>query len=306
MAKIKVAIGGIHFPLSMMSYFIRAFKRRDDVELFLFGPFTGDWTPWAYGMHLPQKYVVTPDFQLPATMARTIIPSAIINQNMPWTPDLTLLIDAGWHTADRPAGKVVGHIQTDPHVLKGNYKTPKHYADIVWCMQAAYIESDEEYLPYAFDPTVHYPMDLPKEYDACLIGLQYPQRNELVARLRSKGLSVNYEIGKVYDEFRETYNRSRVALSWSTLADTPARCYEAFGMRLPLIANRTMDLCMLFDEKEHFFGFDNIDEAVNQVLIALSDDELSKEKAQKSHEEAISHHTWDIRVESILKKCGLI
>lgn len=303
---IKVAIGGIHFPLSMMSYFIRAFKRREDVELFLFGPFTGDYTPWNYGMHLPQKYVVTPDFQLPATMARTIIPSAIINQNMPWTPDLTLLIDAGWHTADRPAGKVVGHIQTDPHVLKPTYKLPKSYADITWCMQSNYMESGEEFLPYACDPTVHYPMEIEKVYDACLIGLQYPQRNDLVSQLRKMGLNVYYTIGEVYDEYREHYNQSKVALSWSTLEDTPCRVWEAFGMQLPLVSNRTKDLMDMFVEENDFLGFDNLGEAVKQVFRLLTDDELAKRIAENGHRKVMAGHTWDDRIQTILEKCGLV
>lgn len=303
---IRVAIGGIHFPLSMMSYFIRAFKRREDVELFLFGPFTGDWTPWNYGLHLPQRYVVTPDFALPANTIRMLMPSAVINQHMPWTPDLTLFVDAGYHTSDRPAGRIVGLVETDPHVLRDNYKLPKTYCDIAWCMQKAYIEDGEEYLPYAFDPTVHYPMDLEKVYDACLIGLQYPQRNELVAKLRSMGLNVNYEIGKVYDEYRETYNRSRVALSWSTLEDTPARVFEAFGMALPLVCNRTMDLQNLFVEGEHYLGFGDVGEAEKQVFRLLLDDDLRRTISNNAHQEAIAKHTWDHRVNQILEKCGLI
>lgn len=306
MNKIKVAIGGIHFPLSMMSYFIRAFRRREDVELWLFGPFSGDWTPWNYGMRLPQKYVVTPDFALPMNMIRVISPAGLINSQMPWTPDLTLFIDAGYHTADRPKGNIVGLVETDPHVLKDNYRLPKTYCDIAWCMQAKYIEDGEEYLPYAHDPTVHYPMELDKIYDACLIGLQYPQRNDLVNRLRQLGCNVYYTIGEVYDEYRERYNQSKVALSWSTLEDTPCRVWEAFGMRLPLIANRTMDLCNLFKENEHFLGFDNLEEATKQVFKALLDDDMAKEMARKAHEEALAFHTWDHRVEQILMRCGLV
>ncbi len=303
---IKIALGCIHFPLSMASYFMRAFKRRDDIELWTFGPFTGDWTPWAYGLHLPQKYVVTPDFALPANTIRTIMPSAMINQNMPWTPDLTLFIDAGYHTSDRPAGRIVGLIETDPHVLRDNYKLPKTYCDIAWCMQAKYIESDEEYLPYGFDPTVHYPMDLEKIYDACLIGLQYPQRNELVGRLRGMGLNVYYTIGEVYDEYRERYNQSKVALSWSTLEDTPARVFEAFGLKRPLVANRTEDLQNLFLEENDYLGFSSTDEAVKQAFRILTDDDLANTIAENGHKKATAKHTWDHRVEQILKKCELI
>ncbi len=306
MAKIKLALGCLHFPLSMASYFMRAFKRREDIELWTFGPFTGDYIPWNYGLHLPQKYVVTPDFALPANTIRTIMPSAMINQNMPWTPDLTLFVDAGYHTSDRPAGKIVGLVETDPHVLRDNYKLPKTYCDIAWCMQSNYMEEGEKFLPYACDKTVHYPMEISKIYDACLIGLQYPQRNALVSQLHNMGLNVYYTIGEVYDEYREHYNQSKVALSWSTLQDTPCRVWEAFGMKLPLVANRTKDLMDLFIDGEDFLGFDNLDEATKQVFRLLTDDDLSVRIAENGHKKVLSMGTWDHRIETILKDCELI
>ena len=306
MGSIRIAIGGIHFPLSMMSYFIRAFERRDDVELWKFGPFTGDYIPWAGGMRIPQKYVKIPDFALPRETIGLHISSSIINSQMPWTPYLTLLIDAGWHTSDRPKGNIVAHVQTDPHVLKNTYELPKSYSDISWCMQAKYLVSGEEYLPYGFDPTVHYPMGLEKIYDACLIGLQYEHRTQLVNRLRQKGLNVYYTIGEIYDKYNEKYNQSRIALSWSSLEDTPARVFEAFGIGVSLVTNRTLDLQNFFVEGDHYLGFGNVDEAESQVFKLLADDEMREEMAYNAHTVAIAHHTWDRRIEQILRTVKLI
>ena len=304
--KICLALGAIHFPLSMASYFIRAFERREDVELWLFGPFTGAYIPWAGGMRIPPKYVKVPHFALPRETIGLRISSGIINSQMPWTPDLTLLIDAGWHTSDRPAGRVVAHVQTDPHVLKLTYKLPKSYSDVSFCMQQAYIEKGEEYLPYGFDPTVHYPMDLEKVYDACLIGLQYEHRNQLVSRLRQRNLNVYYTIGEIYDEYRERYNSSRVALSWSSMEDTPARVFEAFGMSMALVANRTPDLSNFFLEGEDYLGFGSVDEAEKQVFTLLLDDERRAEIGYNAYRKALAGHTWDIRVNQILNTCGLV
>ena len=58
---IRVVVSGIHYPLSMMKYFITALQRREDIELFTVGPFTGTYIPWAGGMQLPAKYVKQPD-----------------------------------------------------------------------------------------------------------------------------------------------------------------------------------------------------------------------------------------------------
>ena len=58
-------------------------------------------------------------------------------------------------------------------------------------------------LPYAFDPKCHYPMDIPREYDCCMVGLHYPHRDEWVHRLEGLGITVNYRIGDIYDEYRD-------------------------------------------------------------------------------------------------------
>ena len=138
-SKIKVCLLSIWYPLCMASYFWRAFERRKDIELFVAGPFTGDFIPWMYGMHLPQKYVRVPDFPLPRDTINQHIPAAVINSQMPWIPDITIQIDAGWHLANRPFGDKVVHVQTDPHVLKPQYELPSSYSDIRFCMQRQYM-----------------------------------------------------------------------------------------------------------------------------------------------------------------------
>jgi len=306
MNKIRVAIGGIHYPLSMMSYFIRAFQRREDVDLWLYGPSTSTWIPWNNGMYINPKYVVMPDFALPASSIGINPPSAIVNTQMPWTPDLTIQIDAGWHTKDRPRGNIVAHVQTDPHVLKNTYVIPKQYSDLNFCMQKVYSTYDEIYLPYAYDPTVHYPMpEVVKEYDACLIGLQYDKRMGLIRGLQSHNLRINSGIGLVFDEYRLAYNQSKVALSWSSLLDIPARVFEGMAMGLPLVANRLPDMPLFFEEGVDYLGFDNEQEAIKQVLSLLIDDEYSKKIATNGYNK-VKNHTWDARVRTILEHTKLI
>lgn len=304
MEKIKVAISAIWYPMAMATYFWRAFLRRKDVELFVVGPFTGSWIPWNGGMNLPEKYVKAPDFPLPFPSNNP--PSDIVNNNLPWIPDIFIQFDAGFHYRNRPVGRIVAHVQTDPHVLKPTYELPKTYSDLKFCMQYSYMDTGEIYLPYAFDPTVHYPMpDVVKLYDACLLGLHYDTRNALVQELNSRGKTVRYGIGEIFDEFRLAYNQSHVALSWSSLLDIPARVFEAMGMGLPLVANRIPDMSIFFKEGEHYLGFSSAQEGADQVVGLMEDDNFRYTLAEKGHE-IIQSHTWDIRVEQILKEAKLI
>jgi hypothetical protein len=309
--KLNVALSALWFPLTMASYFVRAFERRADVELWTCGPYTGNWIPWTdrdhpNGITTPMKYLKVPDFALPSQAISTIPSAKIIEGKLPWTPDLFIQIDAGWHFATRPPGTVVALVETDPHVLKGNYQLPKSYSDITFCMQKCYIGEGEFYLPYAFDPTVHYPEEREKVYDACLVGLLYDHRQRLITHLKNKGLSVYYGIGEIYDEYRMRYNQSKIALSWSSLQDTPARAWEALGMKVPLLTNRTPDLASFFVEEEHYFGFDTVEEAYGQARRILDDPEMASHVADAAYRKVKVAHSYDHRVNQILETCKLI
>lgn len=304
--KIKVVISGIYYPLAMMTYFIRAFERRNDIELVTAGPFTGSWIPWKGGMNLPVKYVKSPTIPLPKDFISVSPPPAIIQNRLPWIPDLWLQIDAGWHLSSKPKATIVGHVQTDPHCTKSFYEVPIKYSDVNFCMQQAYIQPGEQYLPYAFDPTIHYPENRPQIYDVCLSGLQYENRVRLVNELRRRGRNVYSDIGNIFDEYRILYNQSRVAINWSSLLDLTARVFESFGMARPLVCNRVPDLANFFVENDHYLGFSNLDEGVKQVERCLNDPTMAEEMAGAAHRKVVAGHTWDHRIQQILEVCKLI
>lgn len=302
----KVVISGLFYPFTMMHYFIRAFDRRDDVEIWTCGPSTGNWIPWDGGMTIPEKYHREPDFALPREAIKYKIHPQMVIDQIPWEkPDLWVQVDAGWHFSARPPGEVVAHIQTDPHVLKRTYDLPKSYSDFKFCMQTPYLEPGEFFLPYGYDPTVHYKEEKDKDYDACLIGLLYDTRKDLISRLRSKGFDVYYSIGEIYDEYRDRYNRSKIALSWSSKLDLPARVWEAFAMGVPLVTNRVPDLPTFFVEGEHYLGFDNMQDAEAKALMLILNDDLREEMADAAHRK-VRPHTWDNRVQQLLETCKLI
>ena len=198
---IRVVISALWFPLTMARWFVEAFDRRDDVDLKLVGPFTSNRIPWGGGMTLPMRYVRVPDVPLIENFIQTSPGSWMVENQIPWKPDLWLQIDAGWHFSNKPKAGIVAHIGTDPHVLNEFYKPAKANADMVFGMQSPYIQPGEFLLPYAADPVWHAPLDMPKKYDVCLIGLHYEHRTKLVNRLRARGLKVYYYIWPVFREY---------------------------------------------------------------------------------------------------------
>lgn len=304
---IRIVVTGLFFPVTMMQYFLNALKRLDNIELVTVGPFTENWIPWNGGMKLSRKYVNCPTIPLPYPPQPQTF-SRVIESLLPekWIPDLWLQFDAGFHLLGKPKNGINALICTDPHVISWIYKEARPFMDKIFSMQKVYAEPTDIYLPYAVDTYLYYPEGLEKKYDACLIGLPYDQRTKLVNALRAEGFTVYYEIGKVFDEFRDVYNQSRVALNWSSKDDLNARTFEAFGMKIPLVTNRVTDMSLHFQEDVHYKGFSDISEAVQKVKFCLANPEIAKVMAENAYQEVIAKHTYDIRVQQILKECGLL
>lgn len=314
--KMKIVLAGIYYPFAMLSYFRRALERRNDVELFTVGAFTGQFIPWASGMTIPMKYHNHVDLPLPPQLLHPSWES--IKHLIPWKPDLVLTIDAGWHFSTKPDAPSA-HVATDPHVL--NYDKQRTLCDKFFGMQSSYMQEGDYLLPYAFDPFCHYPMgksysdgcgelqpDPNREYDCAIVGLHYPQRDEWVSRLRGHGVKVNYRIGDIFDEYREENNKAWIGLNWSSLNDVTARVFEICAMRLVPVLNRLPGLDALgFEDGRHYLGFSNMDEAVSQVLWAISHREFAEQIALEAYQFVHNQDfTWDRRVQDILTEMKLL
>ena len=292
-------------PFALAHYFRHALEKRPDVELFTTGNFSGQHIDWGGGMDIPIKYHNHVDLPLPPNMTKPLW--KMIEDNLPWEPDLVLCADAGFHFADKPnfPYAVVG---TDPHVLNDWYNDVRPKAEWFFNMQRAYMVAGDIHLPYACSPDHHYAMsNVKKDYDASLIGLHYQQRDALVQALRDRGHRVLYDLGLIYDEYREQNNRATCGLNWSSLQDINARLFEIMAMKQVPVTNRLphFEELGLF-ENEHYLGFNTVQEGVDKVEWALANPEKANAIALCAHNLVHQYHTYELRCETILKTVGLL
>lgn len=306
---IKIVFSQVHYPLTMGRYIWEALLRRDDVEVWSTGPFSGTYIPWGAGMDLAQQYVRTPDLPLPMGTQPTIMYSAIENK-LPdgFEPDLWLEANSVLTVVGRPQGKyaVIG---TDPHVLNDSfYAQSRSTADYFFCMQTPYMKEGDIWLPYAYAPDWHARTPIPwgeRKYDCSLLGLAYQGRRIFFERAKERGHSVRFEIGKVFDEARDIYHETKVGFNWSSMDDTTARVFELMAMGIPAIMNPTTDLTSMFNENEHFISFLGVEQALEKLEWALSHPEEVEAMAERAYQ-AVKPHTWDARVETILQETGVL
>lgn len=310
--KIKVLMLYIAYPLSMASYFRRALERRDDVDLKIAGIFTGAFIPWMGGMELPQKYVKPIDIPLPFSPNIGEVNYDLVKTQLgDWKPDIIINVDAGLHWKYKPMEGLVVTVGTDPHVLNDFYDIPRKYSDLFFNMQLSYSKDADFYLPYAYDPTVHYPNvttirideqgnTTTKDTDAVLIGMPYEHRVQWVEALRAKGVSVLFENGPVFDEYREINNRARIGLNWSSLDDLNARAYELPAMKLAPVMNKVSDLERSGIECA---TFTTLPEAVEAVMYLKEHDDARKELAELAYKSVLGQ-TYDSRISQIFKMAG--
>jgi hypothetical protein len=317
--KIRVLLVYIVYPLAMGTYFKKALEHRDDVDLKVSGVYTGNFIPWQGGMTLPDKYAIVPDIPLPFSPNIGEINYELIKAQLgDWTPDLIINVDAGLHFKYKPTDGIVVTVGTDPHVLNEWYDAPRKYSDKFFNMQACYSKKGDIYLPYAYSQYDHYPEEREvsisindsttyahKDTDAVLIGMPYENRVLWVNELRKRGVSVIFENGPVFDEARALYNRGRIGLNWSSLDDLNCRAFELPAMKLAPVMNIVPDIGKFFVDGEDYLGFTSLSEAVEKVLWLKENPEKAHKIAEHGYN-TVKPHTFDARIETILKECGFI
>jgi hypothetical protein len=319
MRKIRVLLTYLVYPLAMGTYFRKALEHNDRIDLRVAGTYTGSWIPWNYGMNLPEKYAIPPDYPLPITLQTNEYPYETLKVMMQgWVPDIVIQVDAGFHAKHKPTDGMVVTVGTDPHVLNDWYDVPRKYSDRFFCMQDVYKKDKDIYLPYAYSKYDCYPESdkfnslsstgfspIEKDLDAAIIGLQYTHvpRVQLVEELRKRGLKVFAENGPVFDEARAIYNRAKIGLNWSTMDDLNCRAFELPAFKICPVMNYVPDAKNFFGADVHYLQFSTLNEAIEKVMWAMENPEGAQDIAEKAYQNVLPH-TYDARVDQILADCG--
>lgn len=228
----RILILANHYPVCSARYYADALRRLGaDVRSSGVAMGRRIW-----GLDVPERCIWTPTY----------------NPGDGWQPDLVIAADSDPAVLDAArdfdAPKIV--VGVDNHVR--DYRRP-YFLQYFLAHRLVSLQpfDDNErtvHLPCAYDPVHFYASSIPwgeREYDAALVGVPYPQRVEVVRRLRAAGLRVLAVTGLLYDDYRAAYHHARISVCVSACGDVAQRIFETASLGNAVISDACPDFALL-------------------------------------------------------------
>jgi len=166
-----------------------------------------------------------------------------------------------------------------------------------------------EWLPLACDPDIHKRLEVEKVYDVAFVGHIFPgPRQQLLEQVQRH--FPNSFIGQVaHTQMAETYSRARIVINCCLNNDLNMRVFEALSCGALLVTNHLNDNGQeeLFQDRVHLVEYHTPAEALELIDYYLRHPEEREAIAQAGHLEAVTKHTYRLRMERLLERtAGLI
>lgn len=180
------------------------------------------------------------------------------------------------------------------------------------------------------DPEVFYPQKRDKIYDIVFMANNYEEerwgranpRRELVDAIAQKGFDLhlygrgwryladmpNVHIHRFVDrkEFAKACSASKITLGISAVNNvsggiSSGRTFNTMASGAFHLTKYAPGMEEVFENRKHLVWFDSIAEAIELIEYYLAHDEERERIAEAGRQKVLAHHTWDHRIEEILK-----
>lgn len=293
MVNVKILMVYTHYEVCSGRYLTEAFTRLGHSVIHIGGEAC---LKDAWGVEVLNKYEWKPDSpQLPQG----------------WYPDLIIVADSvpqGYQPDF--AGVPVVVIGVDNHVRDYRFISAQRYflAHAHGPAQPV-TQPDETWLPCAADIHTFTPSTIPwdeREYDVCMVGVMYPQRVQLIERLRAEGFKVFAATGLVYEEYQQAYANSRISLCVSAAGDLAQRVFETAAIGCAVLLDHTLDIDDPVTEQQlglqGFFHYENDDICVLQVRALIGDEKALAQRGAAMMQRVVrEQHTWGHRAQKVVE-----
>lgn len=176
---------------------------------------------------------------------------------------------------------------------------------------------------WAVEPTVYYPVDVPRDIDVSFVGQPHGNRREIIAWLASLGVRVSvFGYGWsgtgsaalrsriTHEEMIEVFSRSKVNLNLSNSSvmgeqQIKGRVFEVPGCRGLLLTDAADDLELYYRDGEEIVIYRSPEDLIQKIRWLLEHDEEREAIAQAGYERTLREHTWRRRIDEVFAAAGV-
>ena len=188
-----------------------------------------------------------------------------------------------------------------------------------------------EYLPFAYDPELHYPVSVNEEEkkifgnDIAFIGSYDKEREEFLLNLIDYALAIwgngwnklpifsplrkkwkgRDAIG---EDFSKVCSASKIILNHIRAQNGNAHNMKTFEIPACggfMLTNRTKEQCGFFEEGKEICCFETPDELKNKIKQFLNNYETRKNISKNAYDK-VQKHSYNVRIKEILNRCSTV
>ena len=284
----KILIACIHYPSASGRFIARAFRRLGH-DVRPTGPSTG---AGIWGIEVDPRWIWTPDFD-PAMDSWQL-------DGADWNPDLMITADSGYIFDWVPR-------KPTPHILWGVDNHVRDYQGRIYdAMFFAHNwgyrigEPNTHWLPPAYDPETHVDFHRERDIPVGMMAVPYHSRQAMADRFAQMGLPLVAGVGMLWDDYRDWYNRVKVAVLKSVMGDLTQRFFECMAMGCAVLCDHPKDAEALgFRAYIDYLPYYDDDDAVEKARRLLENGRWVEFalRGQKT----VRPHTWDARALELLR-----
>ena len=194
----------------------------------------------------------------------------------------------------------------DSHMVLMNHITTvvKNKIDIV--LNA--IESHQNY--FKTSKTFYFPNAYPSDLISPIDGVDKNiflgfcgsllNRSEILDKLENK-FGLKKDIWKLGNEMVKTINGYKIHFNKTLSNDINYRIFETMGCNTLMLTNSTENINTFFNDMQNIVIYNNETELFEKLNILSSDNDLIKKISNSGHELVKNNHTYDNRVDVLLK-----
>jgi hypothetical protein len=288
---VKILVACIHYPVASGRYISDAFERLGhDVR------HIGDCARnQIWGIQVDKKYNWYPHGNLNKSWSD-------------WKPDVVIVAESAFQY-HHPYYTDVPHLVwgLDNHVR--DYRQAGIDRYFLAHRNVSVMEWGEDctWLPCGYDPVWFKPSPInwhERPYDIAMIGVMYPERVAIIEAMQKAGLNVYATTGLLYEEYRNVYWQSKIALCSSAAGDLAQRIFECGAMGCTVLTDRLYDLDNPYTNErlglKGWASYNGVEQAVAQAVELTRDNPDLGAFGAFQMMQTCQPHTWDARAQLVL------